>query len=361
VTEIDASAGRRFAGTGALEAIVASVREEVPELSGIATQELRRITRAELGRAHAAARDGRAPSPDELDASAAVTARLARAGVPLDAVSRWRRIAVRRSFEEARGDSEDLYRLWDWADAVAARAAAAYMQVEAAVQDRDRDKRAAFVRGLLEGALSAPELQSRAAAYGLLPGRRYLTVRGRPAPDGDVARLQGTIEASGEGGLVAVVDGEVWAVLSRRPEIESDGVVAVGPTSELRALHDSFALATRALETATAFGLSGVVSIDDLSLQPAILSEEHVGGRLVGRYLEPLRELGEYGATLEQSVREYLASGMRVDPTARALIVHPNTLRHRIERFQQLTGADLRRTEDVVEVWWALERARVAS
>src|SRR5437764_14438624 len=61
VTQIDASAGRPFAGTGALEAIVASVREGVPELSGIPTQELRRITRAEVARAQAAAREGREP------------------------------------------------------------------------------------------------------------------------------------------------------------------------------------------------------------------------------------------------------------------------------------------------------------
>ena len=56
----------------------------------------------------------------------------------------------------------------------------------------------------------------------------------------------------------------------------------------------------------------------------------------------------------------YLASGMRVDASAKALIVHPNTLRHRLDRFQQLTGADLRKTQDVVEVWWALERRRVS-
>ena len=159
---------------------------------------------------------------------------------------------------------------------------------------------------------------------------------------------------------MALVDGEVWAVLSRRPGIESEGVIAVGPTAVLGALNASFVLATRALETATALGLTGVVGIDDLSLRPAILSEDHLGERLVRRYLEPLRELGEYGVTLEHTLREYLANGMRVEPTAKALIVHPNTLRHRIDRFQQLTGADLRRTEDLVEVWWALERARVS-
>jgi DNA-binding PucR family transcriptional regulator len=51
---------------------------------------------------------------------------------------------------------------------------------------------------------------------------------------------------------------------------------------------------------------------------------------------------------------------MRIEESARALIVHPNTLRHRLDRFQQVTDADLRRTEDVVQVWWALERRRIS-
>jgi DNA-binding PucR family transcriptional regulator len=104
-----------------------------------------------------------------------------------------------------------------------------------------------------------------------------------------------------------------------------------------------------------------VVSIDDLSLRPVILSEDHLGEQLIRRYLGPLRELGEFGATLELTIQEYLASGMRIDDCAKALIIHPNTLRHRIDRFQQLTGADLRRTEDVIEVWWALERRKVSA
>ena len=127
----------------------------------------------------------------------------------------------------------------------------------------------------------------------------------------------------------------------------------------LEAFHGA-SLPYGALDTAIAFGVEGVVSIDELSLRPVILAEDHVGEWLMRRYLEPLGELGEYGATLEHTVEEYLARGMRVDASAKALIVHPNTLRHRLDRFQQLTGADLRKTQDVVEVWWALERRRVS-
>jgi DNA-binding PucR family transcriptional regulator len=38
------------------------------------------------------------------------------------------------------------------------------------------------------------------------------------------------------------------------------------------------------------------------------------------------------------------------------LAVHPNTLRYRLRRFEEMTNASLRRTEDLFETWWALER-----
>jgi hypothetical protein len=257
-----------------------------------------------------------------------------------------------------------LYSLWNWTDAIAARATAAYRQVEVEVEGRDEDQRAWFLRGMLDGTLSVAEAQSRAAAYGLLPGARYLALRGRPSAEHDARQLQRAVELSGavDGGgvLAAIVDGDVWGVASQPPRIGAgEGIVALGAAADLGGLAASFDLAGRALETAAAFGFEGVVSIDDLSLRPVILSEDHLGERLVRRYLEPLRELGEFGATLERTVQEYLASGMRIDDSAKALIIHPNTLRHRIDRFQQLTGADLRKTEDVIEVWWALERRKV--
>ena len=48
-----------------------------------------------------------------------------------------------------------------------------------------------------------------------------------------------------------------------------------------------------------------------------------------------------------------------MDDTARALHVHPNTLRHRLKRFEELTGASLRNATEVMELWWALERRRL--
>jgi DNA-binding PucR family transcriptional regulator len=38
------------------------------------------------------------------------------------------------------------------------------------------------------------------------------------------------------------------------------------------------------------------------------------------------------------------------------LFVHPNTIRYRIGRFEEITGANLRNPRSALEVWWALQR-----
>jgi DNA-binding PucR family transcriptional regulator len=61
------------------------------------------------------------------------------------------------------------------------------------------------------------------------------------------------------------------------------------------------------------------------------------------------------GATL----RAFFEHDLHVEDTARALHVHPNTLHNRLRRYEEATGASLRRQADLVEMWWALERLRL--
>jgi DNA-binding PucR family transcriptional regulator len=51
----------------------------------------------------------------------------------------------------------------------------------------------------------------------------------------------------------------------------------------------------------------------------------------------------------------YLECGMHVERTAEKLVVHPNTVRYRIGRFEELTDASLRDVSVAGEVWWALQ------
>lgn len=99
----------------------------------------------------------------------------------------------------------------------------------------------------------------------------------------------------------------------------------------------------------------GVVGVEDLSWRLAAAADPEVSSHLVDRYLTPLREQGEFGKVLEDTVRAYLGNGQNVARAAAYLNVHGNTLRYRLEKFTDLTGATLMSTDTVIEVAWALE------
>jgi DNA-binding PucR family transcriptional regulator len=64
------------------------------------------------------------------------------------------------------------------------------------------------------------------------------------------------------------------------------------------------------------------------------------------------------GGALVATLEEYLASGRAVALTARTLIVHPNTLRQRLERIETLTGLELAH-EDLLSLELALKLVRL--
>jgi DNA-binding PucR family transcriptional regulator len=163
---------------------------------------------------------------------------------------------------------------------------------------------------------------------------------------------------AGDDGLVTALDHDLVGVAARAPVSMPGVATGLGPPARLDTLPNAFALASRALQTALAFREEGTRSLADLSIRPAILADEALGDAFEARYLEPLAALGRLGADLETTLRTWFDEGMRIEETARALHVHPNTLRHRIRRFEDATGANLRRPTDLVELWWALERRR---
>jgi len=67
---------------------------------------------------------------------------------------------------------------------------------------------------------------------------------------------------------------------------------------------------------------------------------------------------GRRGSALVATLERYLASGRNVGVTARELIVHPNTLRQRLERIESLTELDLA-DEDLLSLELALKLARL--
>ncbi len=231
--------------------------------------------------------------------------------------------------------------------------------------ERDRetqDRLASFVRGVLFGTGDAHELRARAQAYGLDPARPYLAIRARPAAGGtwrDVERAVGLAAATRAGrGMSVFVDGDLAGFALDPPGDAAPGRAGVGPAVPLDRLAESFRLATRALDTLHAFELSGTRDLVELGLRAAVVADADVGDALRSRYLAPLADSGS-GAEIIATLREYLAAGSHVETAAERLHIHPNTLRYRLARFEELAGAHLREPLVSFEVWWALQRATI--
>jgi DNA-binding PucR family transcriptional regulator len=106
------------------------------------------------------------------------------------------------------------------------------------------------------------------------------------------------------------------------------------------------------LVAALRLGLTGSHRLDTLRLACVAATEQDVTAILASRILAPLRAKGRYGKDIWRSVLSYTKHGLRVDDTAAALHVHPNTVRHRLAHFTELTGVNLRDPADLAEIWW---------
>jgi purine catabolism regulator len=99
-----------------------------------------------------------------------------------------------------------------------------------------------------------------------------------------------------------------------------------------------------------------LVRYDDLSL-PAVLLNEVPLERLapkVAAWLAPLEDQPRIRETLES----FLEHGLDVRATARALHLHPNSVRYRLARAEVLLGAPLRSAETIVALRVALGSSR---
>jgi hypothetical protein len=353
--------------------VVERIRTAVADFRKLPRATLRRAVQDTMARELAALREVRAPTRQELEGSARIARERAEQELSVEAVLHAHRVAVgviwSRFGELARERGAEVTTvlafsetLWRWADDVMEVVAAAHREVELQLAREEQQRRDAFVLALLTGGADAAALRHDSAAYGIDPERGYLPFRARPHGGDETRALSHrvAIALAGDQGLVTGLDGDVIGIAARRPVPVAGFTVGVGAPSTLDALPAGFTQASRALQTALAFGQQGIYSLADLSILPAVLVDQALGDAFVGRYLAPLAAMGRHGAEIEATVRAWLEHGMRIDDTARALHVHSNTLRHRLRRFEDATGADLRNPSDVVELWWALERRRLA-
>lgn len=218
-------------------------------------------------------------------------------------------------------------------------------------------------RILLLGEADCCDRRLEASVLGIDTDRDYVAFRARARPGYRREELAAELGPAGSeqprNALAAEVNGDLIGFLPEPPTNVTRGVVGVGPAVPPDRLVESFELASRAMGTARAFGLMGVHTFGDLGLLPAIMADADIGEAVWRRYVQPIGDV-EPGPETLTALRTYFACGMHVDRAAAELTLHPNTLRNRIARFEELADADLRDATVAMQVWWALQYATLA-
>ena len=148
------------------------------------------------------------------------------------------------------------------------------------------------------------------------------------------------------------------ALINAYPGVRAAASRSVPVASLRRAFHEArCALEATSLQTG---GGPDVASHSDLGAFTLLLAlQDDEALRLYAEgLLEPIgRNEGEYGGELLRSLEAFIENNGNWERAARQLFCHRHTLRYRIRKIEELTGRDLSRATDRIELWLAL-RAR---
>jgi PucR family transcriptional regulator, purine catabolism regulatory protein len=251
---------------------------------------------------------------------------------------------------------------------------------ERIVRETERRLAGDVLAEALGGRLAADELRGRLRPFGIGAEAAMLVfdledmdggaqALERELQDAGIPALVATTSASGRPLLCAMIDGRAGDSVEVAASLRSALAAGHGPVraaasrrSPVGSLRRAFHEARCALEaTSLADGdAPEVASYEDLGAFTLLLSlQDEDALRLYSDgLLEPIeRTEGEYGGELLRSLEAYIEHNGNWERAARELYCHRHTLRYRIRKIEELTGRDLSRATDRIELWLAL-RAR---
>lgn len=353
---------------------VGDIKEKVTGYRKVPEGEIYSQCIENIHRAAISLRTGTAPGTGEIS-EASIASTRAEQGVPVEDMLQAYRLSLGQIkdcfLEVSRGvlSTEQIIEgirvLWESTDAVEVELAHLYQKQKHWAEYRDEQLWSHLFTGLLSARLNDEELDKVSTHFGLNKDWFYVPMRVRASTVAQAKEIQRKIEIQHQGlkqrPVFSVVEGDLACLLRDLPDssINSEEMTAgLGNSTTLDGIADEWEHATRALTTAVTFGLEGSHTLDSLGLRPLVVSEAEVGDTLVQRYCGPFIDQGEFGVQILESVSTWLMRRRNFNQSADELHVHPNTLRYRLRRFEEVTHADFDEPMSLVEVWWALERWR---
>ncbi|MDJ0345671.1 helix-turn-helix domain-containing protein [Streptomyces sp. H10-C2] len=356
-----------------VEEVVAAARADSVEVAKLPPAENRRHVEVMLAAGLAAFVRPGEPSEPDFEAAALLGADRAAQGVPLTALLRGvqagRIRAVQIAMERARAAGvpaevmlEVLLESDRYTGALERHVITGYHDAELELARTARDARTQLLRRLLLSdacTLSADEL----AETGLLAKGQYHCVLSDVTDPLRARALERQLATTP--GIFGLVDGKLTGIATRLPTsglLDAQALVVVAPQAPLHRIRPLYALSLNALGTADELGLRGLHHVTDLAGQSALAAQPAMADLLSRTLLGALDPSENFHRQLAATVLAYLDHGQRFDRTATALHVHPNTIRYRLTRFEEMVGSSLEvvtvesRTAvmDTLHWWWAL-------
>ncbi|MDO5492262.1 MAG: helix-turn-helix domain-containing protein [Nesterenkonia sp.] len=354
-----------------LEQTIRGLRAGVPGYESVPTEALEASARRNIALSIRTVREGRTPAPEDVPEADELAVERHGQGVPMGSVLAGFRICMSvildrllaRAVEwgiPAAKVLECSTILWALGDAFSARAVVVYQENEAARAVADSARQAEWIGDATTTRMDPAELRRGAALYDVPTADPVRALVAASCPGSDVERLQRIrdwAERAGVRVLATVRASSLLGIVVGEPACgtELPGLtVGLGRPTPLHDLPRSFESASLALEAAEDVGESGVVDVEGLSWRVGIHASPETTRMLSERHLTPLEDSGVFGDHVLEAVDAYLRHRLSIPLAARSIPVHVNTLRYRLKRFGELTGADLGDVDTLVELSWVL-------
>ena len=341
--------------------IVDQTRRELPDFRMMDRDEQERglIEQADALLSGLAAR--RPPSHDEIKQARALGDRRASSGLPLQALigayhvgyrEIWNLLLIRAEAQDERLATQ-LVRLvgavWTWVQQASSAAADAYGEAVRAQDAAQLSLTYRFLEALQTGSPDADAVRL-ARALGFDPAGQFQAVCS-PATWSDDQVNQFRRDMRRHRGIMRCANRETFMIaliqnMSASPLIaavrERDREVPVGVGLARTGLDGAVASIADAQEVLPlANATTSTVFFDQQWLVATLLPRV---GRLAA-LLEHCREPARTHPELVETVRAFAQNGLSLTATGRAMHLYPNTVRHRLRRWEELTGWNARTWE----------------